>query len=262
MPFLRVFLAAALLAFGVGTPSLAQTSAPPTIAAAADLKFALDAVAAKYKADTGRDVTLVYGSSGNLTRQILADAPFDMFLSADEDYVAQLAAAGKTLDAGVLYAQGFLAVFVPKGASLTADAGLVDFKAALADGRLKRLAIANPDHAPYGRAARAALQSQGLWAAAEPKLVLGDNIAQAAQFAVTGSVDAAIIAYSLTFTPQVAGAGTFARLPGEWHAPLLQRMALMKGAGDAAKAFYAYVRSPPARAILRDCGFALPGETG
>ena len=248
------------LALGALTPAPAQTAKPPLIAAAADLKFALDDIAAKYSADTGQEVKLTYGSSGNFTRQILEGAPFDIFFSADEAFIFQLADAGKTADRGALYAEGRIVLFAPKGSALKVDAGFADLRAALADGRLRKFAIANPEHAPYGRAAMQALRSQGLWDAIQPKLVLGENVAQAAQFASSGSAQGGIFAYALALSPSVGSLGDYVLIPAEWHDPLRQRMALVKDAGEAAGKFYAYIQTPASRAIFRKYGFTLPGE--
>jgi molybdate transport system substrate-binding protein len=247
------------LAFGLGA-SGAQSQDAPVVAAASDLQFALEEVARDFRAGSGRQVRLTFGSSGNFTRQLLQGAPFEVFLSADEGFVFQLADAGKTLDRGLLYAEGRIVLFAPTGASLKPDAGFTDLRAALADGRLQRFAIANPDHAPYGRAAEQALKGQGLWDAIKPKLVLGENVSQAAQFAATGSAQGGIFAYSLALSPSVARLGSYVLIPAEWHAPLRQRMVLMQTAGATAEAFYAYVRTPAARAVLRKHGFLLPGE--
>ena len=256
--FLRSLLLAAALGFGVAPAAYAADKAP--IAAAADLKFALDAVAAQFKADTGHDLTITYGSSGNFARQLQQDAPFQLFLSADEGFVFKLADAGKTVDRGTLYAEGRVVLFAPHGSALKPDDTLTDLKAGLSDGRVQKFAIANPEHAPYGVAAEQALQSQGLWAAIQPRLVLGENVAQAAQFAASGSTQGGIFAYSLALSPDVGRLGTFALIPAAWHKPLRQRMVLMKGAGDTARAFYAYMQTPPARTVLRRFWFALPGE--
>ena len=246
------------VAIGLVSPARAQTA--PPIAAAADLKFALEEIAAQFKTDSGNEVKLTFGSSGNFTQQIEQSAPFEMFLSADESYIFKLADEGKTLDRGALYAQGRIVLFAPKGSTLKADADFADLKAALIDGRLEKFAIANPEHAPYGRAAQQALESQGVWDAIKPKLVLGENVAQAAQFATSGSAQGGIFAYSLALSPELGKLGDYVLIPAQWHKPLLQRMALMSNAGDAAKAFYAYMQSPPARAIMRKYGFLLSGE--
>lgn len=232
----------------------------PNIAAASDLKFALEEIAAAFTKETGRTVNLVFGSSGNFARQIAQGAPFQVFLSADEKYVHDLARAGLAPDQGMLYAVGRIALFVPRGSPVKADPGLDDLRLAIADGRLKRLAIANPDHAPYGRAAEQALRFQGLWHAVQSKLVFGENVSQAAQFATGGSAQAGIVAYSLVLSPTVGKRGQYVLLPETWHEPLRQRMVLLKGAGDTARSFYAFVQKEPARTVFRRYGFLLPGE--
>ena len=177
--------------------TLAGAQTTPTIAAASDLKFAVEEVAAKFEKETGHKLRLVFGSSGNFYSQILQGAPFHMYMSADEEFVFKLADAGKTVDRGRLYALDRIGIMVPNGSSLKADGELKDLAAALRDGRLQKFAIANPEHAPYGARAKEALQSAGLWQAIEPKLVLGENISQAAQFATSGSTQGGIIALSL-----------------------------------------------------------------
>ena len=252
-------LALVALAAACGaTVSRAQPA--PTVAAASDLKFALEEIASRFQQDTRKEVRLNFGSSGNFTTQLLQGAPFEMFLSADEGFVFQLADAGRTLDRGTLYAEGRIVLFAPKGSTLKPDAQFADLRAALSEGRIQRFAIANPEHAPYGRAAEQALKGQGLWDTIKPKLVLGENVSQAAQFASSGSAQGGIFAYSLALAPAVGGLGSYALIPAEWHAPLRQRMVLMKNAGETAKAFYAYLQAPAARLMLRKYGFLLPGE--
>jgi molybdate transport system substrate-binding protein len=232
----------------------------PTIASASDLKFALEEVSARFTADTGRSVRLVFGSSGNLYRQIEQGAPFEVFMSADEEFVLRLADAGRTVDRGVLYAVGRIVIMVPHGSTLRADSELRDLAAALSDGRLRRFAIANPEHAPYGRRAEEALRHAGLWARIVDRLVLGENVSQAAQFATSGNAQGGIIAYSLALAPPVSVLGSFALIPDSWHTPLRQRMVLLRGAGAVARAFYQYAQEEAARATMRRYGFVLPGE--
>ena len=237
----------------------ASAAEPPAVAAASDLQFALPEIATDF-ARGGATVKLVFGSSGSLRRQIEQGAPFELFLSADESHVLALRRQGRTEDAGVLYAVGRIALFLPRGSTLKPDPSLRDLAAALDDGRLRRLAIANPEHAPYGRAAREALSAAGLWPKIVPRLVYGENVSQAAQFATTGSAQAGIIAYSLTLSPRLADAGAHVLLPADRHEPLRQRMALMKNAGPTARAFYAHLQGAPARAVFRRYGFVLPDE--
>lgn len=240
-------------------PGIAEE--PPVIAGAADLKFALEEVAAAFRRDTGGEVRLAFGSSGNFYRQIRQGAPFQMFLSADEQFALDLARKGFALDEGMLYAVGRIVVLVPHGSPLKADGTLADLRAALADGRVEKFAIANPEHAPYGRRAEEALRHAGLWEQIEDKLVLGENVAQAAQFATSGATQGGIVAYSLALSPEISELGSYALIPQDWHEPLRQRMVLLRGAGETARRFHAYVQEPAARAIFRRFGFVLPGES-
>jgi molybdate transport system substrate-binding protein len=232
----------------------------PLVAAASDLQFALDEIVARFRRDTGIAPRVTYGSSGNFTRQIEQGAPFELFLSADEAYVDRLAARGLTQGDGALYAIGRIVLFAPHGSTLLPDPELKNLAARLASGEAGRLAIANPEHAPYGRAAQEALRSLGLWESVQPKLLLGENVAQAAQFASSGNADGGIIAYSLALSPTLRDRGTFVLLPESLHAPLRQRMVLTKGASPDAARLYEYLRSPAGRAILRQYGFALPED--
>jgi len=254
----RHFVIGAGTMLAVGRATAAEPGEPP-IAAASDLKFALDEVLARFKAETGRGLRITYGSSGNFARQLLQGAPFQMFLSADEGFVFQLADAGRTIDRGTLYAIGRIVLFAPHNSPLRPDTEFANLRSALASGQIRRFAIANPEHAPYGRAAEQALKSQGLWEAIQDKLVLGENVSQAAQFATSGSTQGGIFAYSLSLIPTIGALGTFVLIPSEWHAALRQQMVLMKNAGDTARAFYAYVQSRPSRLIFQKYGFALPG---
>ncbi len=243
---------------GLAKLSVAQT--PPTLAAASDLKFAIEEVAAQFEKETGSKLRLVFGSSGNFYSQILQGAPFHMFMSADEAFVFKLADANKTIDRGRAYALGRIGIIVPHGSALKADSALKDVAAALQDGRLKKFAIANPEHAPYGSRAKEALQSAGVWPAIESKLVLGENISQAAQFAVSGATQGGIIALSLAKSPTVAKLGEFALIPESMHQPLRQRMVLMKDAPPALRAFYEYLGTPAAQTIMVRYGFAMPKD--
>lgn len=245
---------------GIALAAAVRAQDAPPIAAAADLKFALTEIAQAFERDTGRKLRISYASSGSLTHQIEHGAPFEIFLSADENFVFRLADKGFTVDRGMLYAIGHVVLFIPHGSKLAADAQLADLQAALADGRLKRFAIANPEHAPYGRAARAVLQHAGLWEAIQPHLVFGENASQATQFAASGSTQGGIVPQSLSRAPEVAKRGVSAPIPTAWHAaePLRQRMVLTRRAGATAHAFYAYLQQPTARTILVRHGFALP----
>jgi molybdate transport system substrate-binding protein len=234
----------------------------PTIAAAASLRDVLPAVVDAFVAQGGVRPRLSFGASGNLRRQIAQGAPFEVFLSADEGFVLDLAREGHTLDEGAVYALGRLAILVPAGSDLAADASLYDLGAALDDGRLHRLAIANPDHAPYGLAAREVLERRGLWDRAQSRLALGENASQAAQFVVAGGADAGIVAFSLALSPRLAACCRHAPISAELHAPLKHRGALIRGAGEDARRFFTFLLGFRGRAILVAHGFNLPDGAG
>lgn len=256
--FLLIFYCSALAGILLPAGTAQAQRDIPAIAAASDLQFALEDIAARFRAEGQNEVRLSFGSSGNYFRQIGQGAPFQLFLSADEDFVFRLHQAGKTEDRGVLYATGRIVLFAPQGSPLQVDAQMTGLKAAITDKRISRFAIANPEHAPYGRAAEQALRKLGLWEALQGKLVLGENVSQAAQFATSGSAQGGIFAYSLALSPAVAKLGNYVLLPDDLHQPLRQRMVLVKGAGETARAFYAYLQQPAARKIFAQYGFVLP----
>ena len=250
---------AILLTFVTILPStFARAEDIPAIAAAADLQSVLPEVAEAFQEETGQRVRFSFGSSGNFSRQIAQGAPFDVFMSADEAYVLALQQAGLAVDKGVIYGLGRLVIFASHGAPLAPDADLKGLAEALADGKIQRFAIAHPEHAPYGRAAREALIRAGLWEAIQKRLVLGENAAQAAQFALSGSAQGGIIPYSLALDPAISARGRFALLPLHTHSPLRQRMVLLKDASPTARRFYAFVQGPLGRRILERYGFDLP----
>lgn len=235
-------------------PGLPSASAPVLVAAAANLQPVLAELLALFAQTHPTPLQVVMGSSSNLVRQIQQGLPAQLFLSADEDFAWRLADAGLTLDRGQVYATGRLVLVVPAGSPLPLDARLEGLKAVLP--QLQKFAIANPALAPYGRAAVQVLQQQGLWTALQPKLVMGDNIAQTTQFVATGAADAGITALSLMLAPEVAARVRHVVVPASLHAPLRQRMVLLKNAGPTARAFHAFLQSPAARAVLVRYGYA------
>lgn len=253
---IRALVVAAALVVGTGPGLSAQR--PPTVAAAANLNFALTEIANQFKAERGAQLEVVFGASGTLTRQIQDGAPFELFLAADEEFPNQLTKAGLTRDAGVVYATGQLVIFAPNGSPLTVDAQLNGLARVIKSGNAGRFAIANPDVAPYGKAAEAVLRKHGLWDAVRPQLVLGDTIAQAAQFATTGNAIGGLVAYSLVLGPGFAERGKYAVIPESDHPPLRQRMVLLKRAGPTATQFYTYLQGKTAKAILRKHGYGVP----
>jgi molybdate transport system substrate-binding protein len=259
---LRLWGAAFCLAVTLLLPTstaTAQTDAP-VVAAASDLQFAVKEIVAAFKSETGMEVRLSTGSTGNFARQIREGAPFQIFMAADEKFILDLHRDGFTRNEGDLYAVGRVVLMVPDGSTLAVDGNLDTLAAALSEGKITRFAIANPDHAPYGMRAREALQHKGLWDALQPYIVLGENVSQAAQFALSGNTQGGIIAYSLALAPTVKAQGNYELIPEDWHQPLRQRMALLKNAGPVAEAFYAYINGPSAREIMKRYGFVLPGE--
>lgn len=253
----RLALAAALAL----APHIAHAQSDvPVIAGASDLKFALEEIASTFEASGHGRVRLSMGSSGNITRQIEQGAPYQMFLSADEGFVFRLADQGLTRDRGDLYAIGRIVIFIPPQSDLQPDGSLANLRQALAVNAVRRFAIANPEHAPYGVAAMQALKHQGLWEAIRPALVLGENVSQAAQFATTGNSQGGIIAYSLALAPAMKPLGRFELIPDAWHEPLRQRMVLLRNAGPVAQRFYAFMQERPARQIMVRYDFVLPGE--
>lgn len=228
----------------------------PTIAAASDLQFALREIAEHFTATTGFSVRLSFGSSGNFQRQIQQGAPYELFLSADEAYVFALHELGLTRDRGELYALGRVMLYAPHPSPLQVDEQLQGLKQALDSGSLSKFAIANPQHAPYGRAAQQVLEHAGLWDAIKPRLVMGENASQATRFASSGSTAGGIIPHSLYAAKEISGKGRGVLIPADWHQPLRQRMVLLKNAGNTAQLFYRFIQNGAAREILSHYGFS------
>lgn len=225
------------------------------IAAAADLKFCLDDIVAAFKlAHPGSTIAVSYGSSGNLATQIRENAPFDLFLSADIAYPRQLQKDGFAASAPTTYAIGRLVLW-----SASVDAGKLTL-ADLAKANIGKIAIANPRHAPYGKRAEEALRASGVWDKVQAKLVLGENIAQTAQFVQSGNAQVGIIAYSLAMSPPLAGKGRYFLIPDSLHQPLEQAFVVTRRGADnpLAAEFAAFLETPASRARMAKYGFALP----
>lgn len=231
------------------------------IAAAADLKFALTDVATAYEKQSGVQCNLTFGSSGNFFAQIQNGAPFDIFFSADSDYPGKLNEAGLVLpNSADSYAVGKLSLWVPANSKLTPEKSGWQ---SLLDPAVKKIAVANPDHAPYGRAAIEALKSSGLYEKIKTKLVFGENISQAAQFVQSGNAEIGILASSITSSPAFTSGHSWI-IPQNQYAPLLQSFVVLKSSSnkDAALVFLAYVKSPVAQTIFEKYGFAKPESLG
>jgi molybdate transport system substrate-binding protein len=240
--------------------SAATTPRPVRVAAASDLKFALDELVAAFgQARPGIAVTVSYGSSGNFFSQISNGAPFDLFFSADIDYPRRLAEAGQARPEDVFrYGLGRIVIWVPTASRLPVERGL----SSLTSPEVRKIAIANPRHAPYGRAAEAALRSQGVYHAVKGKLVFGENVAQTAQFVQSGAADAGIIALALALAPSLAHQGRYFTVPLEAYPRIEQGGIVLGRAGDpgAARALRDFILGPKGGAVLKRYGFSLPGE--
>jgi molybdate transport system substrate-binding protein len=258
---LRLTLAALLLL----TLSAHASAAELLVAAASDLGGAAKEIIKGFEKKTGHTVKLSLGSSGNFHAQIANGAPFDVFLSADIGYVRdleklELTQAGTTFT----YAIGRIVLWTPKNSSL--DIRTLGMKSLLQP-EVRRIAIANPEHAPYGRAAVAAMEKSGAYATVKSKLVLGENISQAAQFAQSGAADLGIIALSLAVAEPMKSQGKFWEIPVELYPPIEQGAVILKqaeraGHAAAARQFLQALRDPAGRAILERYGFSLPVTAG
>jgi molybdate transport system substrate-binding protein len=253
----------ALLLSGLALPvalaaahARAQALAPLTVAAASDLRFALDELLRGFRATrpTAR-VDVVFGSSGKLSAQIQNGAPFDVFFSADLAYAQQLQRLKLVHGEIQPYAVGQLALW-----SLDAELGQLSLDEVVRHRRVKRFAIANPEHAPYGQRALEALRHRGLLEVAQNKLVLGDNVAQAAQFVQTGAAQAGLVSPALLLSPTLLGLGAWSRLPQAWHSPLVQALVVLRRAAQSALAaeLLAHLQTPAVQALWQRYGFSLP----
>ncbi len=241
----------------VGTPSANET--PPVtliVAAAADLTPAFQELGELFKQQTGTDVSFNFGSTGMLAQQIEQGAPVDVFAAANQSYIAELQEKALVVpDTVALYAQGRITLWTRADSPVT-----ISTIQELTQDQIARVAIANPEHAPYGVAAREALETAGIWEALQPKLILGENVAQTLQYAETGNVDIAIVALSLSIA--AGDEGRWVLIPGEMHQPLNQALAVVRETQHETEArqFATFVNSETGRMVMRRYGFILPGE--
>jgi molybdate transport system substrate-binding protein len=247
-------MAAFALILGVTPVCAAQSVA---IAAASDLQSVLPGIAAQFEKEAGQPVRLTFGSSGNFFAQIQNGAPFDLFFSADIDYPRRLESSGHA-ERGSLYeyAVGRIVLWTRKDSGIDVQRGL----AVLADARVRRIAIANPEHAPYGRAAVAALRHEHLYDRVKDKFVIGENISQTAQFADSGSADVGLIALALALSPALTKTGTYVEIPESWHPPIEQAAVVLASSRQKtlARQFLEYLKKPDVIRILQSYGFAAP----
>jgi molybdate transport system substrate-binding protein len=256
---LIILLVSAAVLAGLATTRASDERLQPgvtiTVSAAADLMPAFEELGKRFEEQTGVHVDFNFGSTGQLAQQIEAGAPVDVFAAANVAYVEQLEAKGLVVPGTkALYARGRIVIWTRPDSTLPIET-LND----LLNPAIKRIAIANPDHAPYGIAAREAMQSAGVWEAVQDKLVLGENVRDTLRYAETGNVDVAIVALSLA----IQGTGRWTLIPQELHTPIDQALAVIKGTKHEAeaRAFAAFINSPSGREVMRRYGFILPGES-
>jgi molybdate transport system substrate-binding protein len=229
-----------------------------TVAAASDLTYAMNQIAADFEKKTGCTVRVSFGSSGNFLTQIENGAPFDVFFSADISYPKKLETEGlATPGSTALYAVGKIVLWTRNDSKLDLTKGL----AALRDSSVRKISIANPAHAPYGRAAEEALRSAGVYEAVKDRLVLGENISQAAQFIQSGNADAGILALSLAASPTMKDDGRYEIIPERLYAAIEQGAVVLSAARNpsGARMFLDYIKTPAIAGTLERFGFALPG---
>lgn len=233
-----------------------RAGAPLVVAAASDLQSVFPMVAERFERQTGRKVRFTFGSSGNFFAQIQNGAPFDLFFSADVDYPRRLEAA-QLAEPGTLfgYASGRIVLWSREDSGIDVQRGLT----VLNDPRVRRVAIANPEHAPYGRAAVASLQHEKIHESVRGKLVLGENISQAAQFAQSGNADAGIIALSLALAPALRRSGTYYRIPESFYPPIEQAAVILRSSlsKEAARQFIAFLQRPEIVRLMEEFGFSV-----
>lgn len=250
------FIKSLLLACSIFAAGAAQAE-KVTIAAAADLKFAMDEIVAHFKEENPKDqIEVIYGSSGKFHTQVQQGAPYDLYFSADIAFAENLFKTGHAASPVIPYAVGRIVLW-----SSNMDASKMTLES-LSDPKIARIAIANPKHAPYGKRAEEALRALKLWEKVEPKLVYGENIAHTAQFVQTGNAQVGIIALALALNPALAGKGGYYLIPEHLHAPLEQGFIITRRAANnaTAKRFADYMNSKASRAVMTKYGFVLPGE--
>lgn len=234
---------------------LAQKPVTITVSAAADLNYVFKEIGALWEKETGNKVTFNFGSTGQLAQQIERGAPVDLFAAANKSYIEDLDKLGLIVsNTKSLYGRGRITIWTRKDSKLNPK----EIKD-LTKPEYKRVAIANPDHAPYGIAAREAMQSAGIWDAIKPKLVLGENIRQTKQYVETGNVDVGIIALSLS----VNKPGKWQLIPENLHKPIDQMLAVVKKSRHQKQAqkFAQFINGSKGRPLMKKYGFVLPGET-
>jgi molybdate transport system substrate-binding protein len=253
-PMIQVVIALCLFAITSVNGAVAEEI---TIAAASDLNSAFKEIVAEFEKTTGNHVKLSLGSSGNFFAQIQNGAPFDLYFSADISYPRKLEEAGLTVPGSLYpYAVGRIVLWAGKDSHLDLSKGLE----ILREPTIRKIAIANPKHAPYGRAAVAAMEHAQVYDRVKDKLVLGENISQAAQFVESGAADVGIIALSLALAPPMQAAGHYWEIPADAHPPIAQGAVLLMGGknSEGAKAFLSFIQGAEGQTMMKRYGFSIP----
>jgi molybdate transport system substrate-binding protein len=255
---LKIWIAGVILVIGMSRGI--SNGQEITVGAAADLRFVMEDIAGRFQKETGIIVKFVYGSSGNLFQQVQNGAPFDMFFSANLDYPRKLDTAGLT-EPGTFYqyAIGKIVIWVPNDSKLDVNSGLQS----LLNPAIKKIAIANPQHAPYGQAAVAAMKKENVYEKVADKFVLGENISETASFVVSRSADVGIVALSLALSPNMKNKGRYTEIPEGDYPPIRQACVILKSSQhkDAAKSFLNFMKIPTVTVLFRTYGFAVGNTT-
>ena len=249
----HILLLLSILSILFALPAVAQEQL--TIAAAADLQTVMPEIAGRFEKQTGTKINLSFGSSGNFFTQIQNGAPFDIFFSADIEYPTKLEAAGLAVPGSLhQYATGKIVLWTAKTSRIDVNRGLT----VVTDPSVKKLAIANPAHAPYGRAAQTALEKAGLWNKVSAKLVLGENISQTAQFVQSGNADAGILALSLVLAPGMRDQGRYYEIPQDLYPPLQQAAIILSHSQhlQLAAGFMEFLKTAEIKSLLKQYGFS------
>ena len=238
--------------------SSASASENPVVAIAANMTHAMTAIIDQFQVETGNRIRVSYGSSGNFTRQLLQGAPYELFITAHKKYADKLVDKTDIVNISIPYVSGKIGLFIPNDSKLSERRDLETTINALRFEKNSRIVIANPEHAPYGVAAKQALQHADIWPLLHKRLLLAENAAQAAQFAISGGVDFGIIPYSLAVVPEISRRGKFFLIPESWYQPLEHHLVLMNGAGKTVQKFCDYLLSDRTEKKLKAYGYSIP----
>lgn len=230
---------------------------PINVAVASNLTHTVTGISAAYFQEEGEKVNLTFGSSGNFARQIVQGAPYQVFISAGMKYVDFIRDNGREIIDLKPLVLGRLSLYIPESSKLERQATLADALKTIQYGEFRRIAIANPEHAPYGQAARDALVNAGVWVVNHKKLLVGENAAQAMQFCLSGSVDMCIIPASFLVLEQFTGKGNSFTIPQNWYPPITQYAVLLDGSGEQGERYFNYLSAAPSGAIFEKYGYSL-----